>query len=1012
MVEGAAPRSAPVVSDPRRPIMGREVLVAVLCCLTLGDVLANQSIKQVKESESTASVPRLYRNVPIGVYASAAPHGAFSFQIPTFAQIKTAASRLIPVKEEATFIQNTNAFLKDSYGNRFVETPQNVAFKTTFPQQFVQLQDLPLHLSQPLTAASPNFELKPTQFVIGPHYKLPMQAAPARYGVPQTVVFSENVKSFAPSQGFGVPQSLIPAQTSAPAHSHITHATQHSAAPSQQFAATLNFAAPHNFGTSYSFVPSTAQTHPKAEQQSTSNKAVYSNTQAPQHFENLKSDYKFQRLEEAPKESQALKKTPLPTVHSENAKLQEVPTEHTVTTVVNGQKTTVSLQTNPPIPLLDISLLEPLTFKNPLVPQVQHFLPRINQATYHKLPSVDEATNYQKEFMVQKTKSYDSGIIKGKPQKDNTKKKPKKTQSPKDEEPVQPQHKGTPHRPSLDESPEITYEINMPGYKETYKEQAIKYNKETQSEPVHYTYGSKTEKDPVTYSYVHHSKEPLQVKEIHYQSDGKGPLQLIYNFNPEEKHTENESPAPQQAEHSRESQKSEGDQPKYHNVEHHNSHHQESPRNYNQPAQYHEPAHHRDENSYQPNHVENDKRHHHEELRHPKAKHEQEKYRPNQAHYGSVQQSPEYYPQALQSPVTTAEYHPLNQYEDEIRFLPPIKSESIRVDPNQHIQKHPQSQSPSPETSQNPHPSSAPHDEQYTPIQKHSYSNTPPQHIHEKSKRIIIQEETPEEMHSLREQLKAEMIDEEENNEEDFEKAYKNAAVGFPAYYRKQTDEEKDIYNPESYGIPREHSDYHIDHSPFQQYQRDGDEYPKEARLNYKDARDSMKEDYFLDYSVSKPKSLTDRYTKKADYYKLYKKQRPEKLFASDEDKKKEKSAKYTAIPYDYPAKTQKPKGQYFAQYKAAPHVYEYDYSKETPRDNSAHASRPFQRYKSKTFFVEPQFQYGFEPVAIPRLLDSELAAMASNNSPESEKPGMRKKLYKENWYIKKTSTRGGKPAS
>lgn len=966
--------------------------MTVLCCLAVNDVLAEQSTTtQIKDSESTASAPRLYRNVPIGVYASAAPHGAFSFQIPTFAQIKTAASHLIPVKEETTFVQNTKGFLKDSYGNRFVETPQNVAFKTMFPQQYVQLQDLPLHLSQPLTAASPSFEFKPTQFVVGPHYKLPFQAASTRYGVPRPDVFSENLRSFTPSQGFGVPQSLVPAQNAAPAHTYTNQNSQQNASPSQQFAATLNFASPQNFGL-----------------QSTSNKAVYANSQTPQYYENSRSNSQFQRLEEAPKKNQALRNAPVTIVYSDKAKLQEGPTKHTVTTVVNGKKTTVNLETKPPIPLLDISLLEPLTFKNPLVPQVQHFLPRINQATYHKLPNVNEATNYQKEFMMKKTKSYDSGLIKSKAQKNIAKKKQKRPQQPKQEEQAPPLHNNTPQTPSLEQSPEISYEINMPGYKETYKEQAISYNKETQSEPVHYTYGSKTEKEPVTYSYSHHTNEPLKVKEVHYQSDNKKPMQLIYHFKPEEKHVEHERPVSHQSEGPGESTGSERDKPKY-NVENDNSNHYDTSNRYNKPDQHH----HNDENSQQQNHNENHERQHHEELRNQAPEHKQENYKPNQAHRESVQDSPEHYPQVLQLPVTTAEYHPLNQYEDEVQFLPPTKSESIRVDPDQHIQKYPQSGPPSPSSTplENPHPSSAPNNEQYVPVQNYAYSNGPPQIIHEKSKRIIIQEESPEEMHSLREQLKAEMIEEEENNEEDFEKAYKNAAVGFPAYDRVQTDEEKDIYNPESYGISREHSDYNIDYAPFQQYQRDGDEFPKQARSNYKNAKDNMKEDYFLDYSVSKPESLTDRYSKKADYYKLYKKQRPENLFSYDEDKK-EKNAKYSAIPHEYPAKKEKPKEEYFAQYKAPQGVYEYDYSKPKQKDNSAHASGPFQNYKTKTLFVEPQFQYGFEPVAIPRLLDSELAAMASNDSPESENPGMRKKLYKENWYIKKTRTISGNPAS
>lgn len=128
----------------------------------------------------------------------------------------------------------------------------------------------------------------------------------------------------------------------------------------------------------------------------------------------------------------------------------------------------------------------------------------------------------------------------------------------------------------------------------------------------------------------------------------------------------------------------------------------------------------------------------------------------------------------------------------------------------------------------------------------------------------------------------------------------------------------------------------------------------------------------------------------------MFAKHKPEKYFGEDEDKKK--SAKYTF--------TFQPPQNVEHKQKSAPYVYEYNFAKEAPRDNSAFASRPVNhRYKSKTQFVEPQYQYGSEPISIPQLLDSELAAMASNENAESENPGTRKKVYKENWYIKKTTT-------
>lgn len=264
-------------------------------------------------------------------------------------------------------------------------------------------------------------------------------------------------------------------------------------------------------------------------------------------------------------------------------------------------------------------------------------------------------------------------------------------------------------------------------------------------------------------------------------------------------------------------------------------------------------------------------------------------------------------------------------------------------------------------------------------------------------------------MHMLREQMVAEMINQgDDDNEEDFEKAYKEAAIGFPAYERN-TNIEKDIYNPDSYGAPKYKDDDDFKHSPFQQYQEEGDEFPKSARLTYKDGKDNLKEDYFLDYTVHQPESYLDMHKSKVAYYKMFKKQKPKYYFGLAPEHKQKKSEKKLAADLFGYNTYQKPKQiSYFANLKQAPN-FEYNYAKEIPKDSFAYASSG--PIKTKTLFVEPQFQYGFEPSSLPRLLDSELSAMATNNSPESEKPGTRKKIYQETFHIKKTST-ASEPAS
>ncbi|KOB69622.1 Uncharacterized protein OBRU01_09417 [Operophtera brumata] len=1112
--------------------MGREALTAALCWFTIGGALA---VKSLSDNVSAESASRLYRNLQsAGVYARGAPYGAYSFQIPLVTAPKAAASRVIPVKENYSF-QNMNAYLKDSYGNRFVESkqsPQSVPFKP-FPQQYVQLQELPAHFAQPLAAPSfAGYKHGTPQIIVGSHYRLPQQAASPikqHFGFPQEI-YAGNIKSLAP-------QSISHSQFHGPVIQLPVHGQSYTRLPVTE----QSYGQPH--GQSYSQLPGesfhfgskvthdhqqpTAQSHPTAQQQSLSNEAIYANTKSEEQYHhdngpkfqrqlevprevsyhfgskvthghqqpaatthstaqqqsssneaiyaNTKSEEqyhhdngpKFQQQQEVLREVSSKKEHPesahqLIVNHSDKAE-QKIPVrDTTITSFMNGKETRVNIKTKPTVPLLDISLLEPLTFDNPFVPQVQHFLPKISEATYHKLSEFNGKKNQKPTH---KTKSYDSGNEKVKPKKFATKKKQRyphvEVQNTYYEEipsasTVRPviTVKGTPNV-----SPEFSYEINSPNYKETYTEQAINYNKETQSEPVHITYGTQNQEEPVHYTYVHSSKEPVHIKEVHYEGKGEGPKHLLHKFKSVEHNKKDEN---HESEDSGES--SEEDSPR-HLTEHRDDNNQHQQKydhyhdNHNNKHQENNINQHHENHDNQNQHHEN-QNHHHEKHNqyhespnttpHQKPEHREEEYHHKPGSGSNQNQHDDHHsfkPIQYYTKTSSGIFQPLAEYEEEIKIAAPIK-----VDPNQHVQtqSEPRHQTqPSHAPRQHSYPSSAPHHisepqqkhngqsqseprPQSSPApQQHSYPSSAPDHnpaphhnfephqkhhaptahVHEKTKSIIIQEETPE--HSDEEDTK-EMFGREEDSEKDFETAYKNAAFGFPAYGRSIDVLEKDIYNPDSYGVPRDHGDFDIKHSPFQQYHDQSDNFPKNSRLSYKDTKDKTKEDYFLDYSVSKPESLTDRYTKKVDYYKLYKHQKPEKYIAHDDDsqKKQKTSEKYTTIPYNfYPTQDLNMK-QFFAQYKMTPFVQEIDYSKGTPRDSSAHSTQPYHRYKSNTFFVEPQFQYGFEPISIPRLLDSELSTMASNDSPESEKPGMRKKIYKENFYIKKTSMSDAGPNS
>lgn len=1007
-------------------------------CRLVVACLGTVSASGIKDNANAAGAPRLYRNAPLGIYASAAPHGAFTFQVPSIALKPT---QLIPVNQESLVIEKSNGYLKDSYGNRFLAPSQSVAYKTTFPQQFVQLQHLPDHLAQPLSATpSYHFPQGPPQAFFSSQYRLPSVDAVTspltRYGVTHPFAYAGGVKSLTP-------------------------------ASDQQF----------------QFVS------PVAQQAANSNNQVIYGTQSysPAH-----NEQKFQRLEEKPAahhHNENLEAPRQPQVAQSIKSQVQTPVRHTVKTTHNGKDTVVQIETKPPLPLLDLSLLEPLTFANPIVPQVQHYLPKINAVTYKELhpADVDEVKKHNNEFVVQKTKSYDSGIIKGKPQSDAPKKKQKTP--PKKDTTVHVHYEKKSEKPSIKvkgkpNDAEYSYEIQSPNYKETYNEQVVSYNKETKNDPITYTYQKETQKEPVTYSFSHSSKDPGQTQKVQYVKKDPVSNHLVYQFQPAEqnvKHNDGHHSSPEPESDDSGESDSDDEAPSYDHA-HYDTHHDKPSHSHqatpshshhshpSTPSQHsHKPthshssqSHHPSTHSHNPAHSHSSQSHHpsthshshsssqshhpstqshdpthshsasqshhptthshssghahpsphpstsqshhstphshsadhvhpsphpHYATGHP-ATHshqsqpqhsndEQQSHNPQQAYYTVTQKSPQYY--------NHPELTPLHEFMENLRFIPSYTNAAIRVDPNQHVQKQPGS----PQY----------YIQQKTPGARSEAQLTSEPVIYEKSKKIIIQEESPDEVHSHQEKLTAQMVGKEENNEEDFEKSYKEAAYGFPAYDRDSRESEDDIYNPESYGEPQNSEEDTGKH--FEEYQEEGDEFPKFARLGYKDSRDKTKESYFQDYSIQKPESMTDRYQSKINYYKMFLKHKPEKLRHSGNSDKNKELAKYTVAPSFFDS-APKQKSKQSAAYKAAP-TFEYDYLKDS-RDSSAHASRPSLRFKSRTHFVEPQFQYGFEPIAIPRL-DSELDTMASNLSPESEKPGTRKKVYKENWYIKKTST-------
>ncbi|CAB3240137.1 unnamed protein product [Arctia plantaginis] len=1077
-VEGAAPLQCR--SHWLRHNMGRKVLLIVSCWLTLSQSFGDKRSYSlyVGDNESAESAPRLYRNVPLGVYASAAPYPAHTFHLPNFiAAPKAAASHVMPVNEH--YVNH----LTDSYGNQFVGTPLSSTYKLALPQQFVQLQSkLPEHLAQPLVAGSANFQFKQSngQF-FGAPYRVPVQQGHAPTPLHHFPTFGQlygnNIKHLAPntvihSQAQGIqnthqqPTNNKVVYTDTQSHERYNHYKEEPKVLQQKEPQIIvgkpkvqgiqevsnepygNVIYEKTQAGSYS-----THKNPKKEAHAKNADAKYqrlkesssSDHQAPNHsheqvnsefiqglphyetkyqiiqdqphssqFQRIKEhqplhgEVKFQRIQDASSNAHNQHNDRVqnkPEAQSNKAKLQAAPAKQVITYIndINGEKTIVELETTPSLPLLDLTLLEPLTFDNPLVPQVQHFLPRINQATYQKLPEINKpmVKNYQKEFVIQKTSSYDSSEEQEKPQKDASRKKHKKpTQPTKHAKKNEVPRKTTvTYHEHLEDVPEVIHEINSPNYKEIVKEKSVSYNMKTHSEPVHHTYGSKIENEPVTYSYSRTSKEPVQS----VQYSGNGPSHLAYDFKSKE-HAHEETPATtpphrttahdSKARDDEDSHESAEDTPsnnKHHGYTKQYEKHSESS------EEHHEPVHNEKENYHKQNEQQHD----------PPSKHSSEPF------------------QIISEDIN---FQPiLREYEENIRSLAP--SASIKVDPHQHVQPkstpqpvenhyeeplrhhHPHSSPSPPEHAHSSH--NYQETQHHAPPSDYYEYNGPTSHIHEKSKRVIIQEKAPNEMHMLREQMRQEVVDREENSEDNFEKAYEEAALGFPAYNKKTSDSEKDIFDPESYGVPRDHVEYDFEHTPLQQYQAEGDEFPTEARALYKDARDKMKQNYYTDFSVSKPEGMLDRYQNKLNYYKLFKEQKPDYVvdYEQADKKQKHKSAKYIAAPsYDFQPSQDKSES-YYGQPKQTQQLHEYNYSQKTPGDNSAFASRPYQNYKSRTSFVEPQFQYGFEPLLLPKLLDSELAAMASNDSPESKDPGTVKKMYKENWYIN-TRTTAGAPAS
>ncbi|OWR49016.1 hypothetical protein KGM_202195 [Danaus plexippus plexippus] len=882
--------------------MGRQVIISCLCLLVLDKTQA-KALNGHIDNVNSKSYQRLYKDRSFDVYASATPYAAYSFNVPTFAVPK---SNVIPVKEENVVVQNVNGYLRDSYGQRFVQAPQTLAYKSTIPQQFIQLQNLPAHLSQPLVASAPSIHYT-TQPFFGqrlPNFQV-FSHTPVNIVSPPHLIHANNVRNVAPSPAlnsqFQTPYASQASQHETPIHSDVTKT---------------------------------------------------------QNDQKIREEQKVSATNNRQNQQQQQQKIN----QQNNLQLLQVPKENHYTNINNGQKNIYTINSKP-LPLLDLTLLEPLKFSNPITPQVQHYLPRINNVKYEKLPEVDVVKKHQMEFIVQNTKSYDSDSVKPKTKKEGTKKKQKKhnTQNVKHEEGL-PETATASNHDTPEENPEFSYEINSPNYKETYTEKKVSYNKETQPEPIHISYNEQSEVKPKHYIYE-------KRKEINPDS-----YNHVHNPKPSIQGTQEYYSSPKQT-------------PKHHVQDNHEN-------KYGHNNKLHTPS----ADSGQSHNVGNKGIKHIREENDNSKNHDGNRGSPK--HYDRPQQGQVYYHsesddiplafntknQKPQNSFTHNEpkhYQPITpEYEEDIKDLAAHQPHSQRHH-GDNDRRYPAPQSGG---------------QQSQDDNKSYYFPSP---IVVENSKNVNDKESPE----SNEELMDQMVKKMRENEEDFEKAYKDAAYGFPAFDTSSYNAEKNIYNPESYGSTNYYKEYDHEKSPLIQYEEEGDDYPKFTRSQYKHNRDEANDEYFDHYVARKPESIAERNNRKEEYYQTFLNHRPEYYFANEQNDKNEK-AKYTSVPnynFNAPQRT-----QIYSKGNQSPNHGAYDLSAQTPSDNSPYATQAFQRYKSKTQFVEPQYQYGFEPVSIPQLLDSEMAVMASIISSKNEEPDARKKDFVDNnsWLVKKHITK------
>lgn len=1004
-------------------------------------VVAGSKVVLVKSNISAPSVTRLYRNVPHTRYASGELHG----HKPVFKKGPlTAASHFVPVKQEQIVIHNKKGYLKDSYGNSFVTSPQMVAYKMTLPHQYVKLQDLPKHLSQPLTSAS-----------AGSFYK---NSPKFSYGTPQRPSSQKAYSQVQKHQAY----------SQAPTHQAYSQAAKGKTSNISQppkFSGNLRTFAPAHSYRPFSNVK-VSTLIPQASKQ----RDIYSNNYP--HY-STSSEEEFERLLKSPNAKHVWHDLKVPENLSTKIIAGKVTKKENLKSQVTSQSKKVPvkaaqnivLETKPPLPhLLDLSLLEPLTFDNPIVPQVQHFLPKIN----YYIPKVDEEKQHHNEYVVQKTMYYDTGLIKNpqnnkKPQteedsaeedsrevEDDSREVEDEEEAPSERPPshhVQIRVQQQPQQSSAeeDDNPEFAVNNKSPNYKETLTEHVIQYDNSKENEPKTYSYGSHVTSPPQVYSYSSTSKPYSQQIYVKTNSESIDPVKVVYSSNPESTQSEPNSGESDESAESAEDSREETHEPHESDSGKYTENPSPSPPppppqkgQYQQLNFSPQPTYPISAQKYQsspkPNQLDtNTETFLSSPKFNPALMYKDPKYQKmlmaaynsmpkptfNPVYNGKISYNsptnaspvsrsssspvtpvPQVKYQTVKTPVDNFGIEryvnkPLEDFEQNIQLLPPPNAK-IRVPPGQHLNNGFQPSSFFGKNTAQQRKSSE---------QEHLPSSTSAPHIVEKSHKIIIQEESPNEHHSHREQMSAEVIDDGDDDDEgDFDTAYKDSAYGFPAFNKDAEELEKDVYSPNDYA-PASHTEYDFEKTPFEQYVDKGDRFPKSARLTYKDDRDDLKENYYLDFSSKTPQSYKDRKNHKEDYYKMYEQNtRPEAFFGPPlEERKESKKAENFIEPprYTYNLQSSQPTGL-FAQYRKVP-GYEYDYLKSAPRDTFAHASS-WPLNKAKTLFGEPQLHYGFQPLTA-RLLDSELSAMSSNISPKIDKDGTRKKTYKENLYVKRMTT-------